>query len=116
MTKLFLDDIRMPKDDTWDIVRSYDEFVAYIKANGIPDIISFDHDLVGEHYKSLFKDPKKHILEEGFIEKTGYDCVKWLVKNDYKIKQYACHSMNPIGKKNIMCLLDNWYDYSGGIR
>lgn len=59
---LFLDDIRLPIDclafikrskidtqiylnDTWEIVRSYDEFVAWIERHGLPDFISFDHDL-----------------------------------------------------------------------
>jgi hypothetical protein len=29
----------------WQIVRSYDEFVAWIERHGLPDFISFDHDL-----------------------------------------------------------------------
>jgi hypothetical protein len=55
MTKLFLDDVRMPPDQTWDIVRNYDAFVAYITAHGVPDIIAFDHDLSQEHYAALDK-------------------------------------------------------------
>ena len=107
MKRLWLDDVRPKPNDEWDLVRSYDEFVDYIKKNGVPELISFDHDLGKEHYKALFKTPKKHILEEGFKEKTGYDCAKWLVENNYKINGYDCHSMNPIGKTNILTLLAN---------
>jgi len=112
MKKLFLDDIRVPPDETWDVVRNYKEFIEYITKNRVPDFISFDHDLGIEHYAELFQDIKKHILEEGFVEKTGYDCAKWLVENNHKIKEFGCHSMNPIGKENILTLLHNWKLYS----
>jgi hypothetical protein len=55
---LFLDDIRHPYDCIiymsspgiyskydWETVRNHDEFVAFITKNGLPDLISFDHDL-----------------------------------------------------------------------
>ena len=65
---LFLDDFRKPHDCMsymphrigtsaaiytqldWEIVINYDEFVEWIKTNGIPEIVSFDHDLADEHY------------------------------------------------------------------
>lgn len=52
MKKLFLDDVWTlskvyPKDleSDWDIVRNYQDFVSYIKRNGLPHFISFDNDL-----------------------------------------------------------------------
>ena len=45
MVKLFLDDIRKPPDVDWFIVRNYNQFIDWIDKNGLPDIISFDHDL-----------------------------------------------------------------------
>ena len=52
MRKLFLDDLRTIEmvydktlQDDFDIVRSYDEFVNYIRTHGLPDFISFDNDL-----------------------------------------------------------------------
>jgi len=59
MRKLFLDDVRSIDmiydksiESEFDIVRTYDEFVAYIKENGLPDFISFDNDLgLGEDGK-----------------------------------------------------------------
>ena len=103
LKKLFLDDIRNPnsiypdtKNKDWDIVRNYNEFVDYIIKNGMPDFISFDHDLgIGNNVSD-------------YEEKTGYDCVKYLVENEIPVKDYRIHSMNPVGKENLKCLLNNW--------
>jgi len=32
---LYLDDVRNPKADNWEVGRKYDEFVAHIKMNGL---------------------------------------------------------------------------------
>ncbi|BAP29972.1 uncharacterized protein CHSO_0935 [Chryseobacterium sp. StRB126] len=113
---LFLDDIRYPieayrytKQDIflrkdWHIVRNYDQFVNRILEKGLPEMISFDHDLADEHY--LKPDAKE------FVEKTGYDCAKWLVEycmdNDLDLPRFYSHSMNPVGKENIEKLLKNF--------
>tara|TARA_B100000508_G_scaffold136183_1_gene128878 strand:+ start:362 stop:742 length:381 start_codon:yes stop_codon:yes gene_type:complete len=111
---LFLDDERKPGDVTWiadsrynqfswDIVRSYDAFVAYIEERGVPEFISFDHDLADEHYRALMsgQDHEEHKLPE----KTGYTCAKWLVEycidKGQKFPEFHVHSMNPIGGDNI---------------
>ena len=116
MNKLFLDDIRSPKDaiglvpshmnqfywaNDWDVVRSHDEFVDWIVTNGVPDFVSFDHDLADEHYKDL----------EGNHEKTGYVSAKWLVYHCLDkgvcLPEYQVHSANPVGKQNIESYLEN---------
>jgi hypothetical protein len=117
MKKLFLDDFRNPKDaftlviphlkifweDDWDIVRNYDEFVSWIEANGLPDFISFDHDLADEHYDDVINNSKLNY--DQYREKTGLDCAKWLVDwcIDYglTLPNYAVHSANPAGRQNI---------------
>ena len=112
MRKLFLDDTRKAPDFTWDIVRSYEQFIAYIKLNGVPDIISFDHDLGGEHYRVITWDGKVEgdkIPYETFTEKTGYDCAKWLVENSLLPKEYRIHSLNPVGAMNIKFVLEAAY-------
>lgn len=108
MSKLWLDDMRPRPDETWDVVRNYSEFVDYIQKNGVPDFISFDHDLGLEHYEALEKDPRLHLLNEGFKEKTGLDCAKYLVRNRLKVHGFSVHSQNPIGKTNIQSLLNCW--------
>ena len=131
MKKLFLDDIRNPKDaaglapqyaqlyfQDWDIVRNYTEFVEYIQTNGVPDLISFDHDLADEHYQDLFSDKnwmnpdsKVELSYDDYAEKTGLHCAKWLVDfcmdSGLKLPQYIVHSANPAGRKNIQSYLDN---------
>lgn len=98
--KLYLDDdieYRTPPDDTWVRIYSYDEFVAYIEANGLPEAISFDHDLGSK---------------DGIVLPTGKDCANWLVayciEKNLDLPQYDCHSANPCGWDNIKGLLDNY--------
>lgn len=120
--KLFLDDVRNPIDcilyikdkiyaEEWDIVRNYNEFINYITENGIPDLISFDHDLADEHYSPTMYDGGSlynHLYGE-FKEKTGYDCAKWLCdycsQNGLPLPTYLVHSMNPVGRDNILGVL-----------
>ena len=54
------------------VVENYEEFIEYIKDNGIPKRISFDHDLGVEHYKYS---NAEMILYREFEEKTGYHCL-----------------------------------------
>lgn len=117
MYNLFLDDIRNPNmaysivndvrynELSWIIVRDYNEFVSTIIDRGMPSLISFDHDLDISHYgwSKLAPDTE---------EKTGYDCAKWLVEycmnNEYVLPDYLVHSMNPVGKKNIIGLFQSF--------
>ncbi|MBB1151444.1 hypothetical protein H4K35_15260 [Myroides sp. NP-2] len=89
--KLYLDDLR-PIPNEFIGVRTYTEFINYINQNGLPDFISFDHDLG--------------------LEESGFDCAKWLVNYclDKKIglPEFTVHSQNPVGKKNIESLLNNF--------
>ena len=118
---LFLDDFRDPQDSAfykglaiynlvdWVIVRNYDEFVKYITEHGIPDTISFDHDLASDHYD-------QQLPYDQYTEKTGYHCAKWLI--DYCIDNkkelpatILIHSMNPAGSANIRSLFDTYNKY-----
>ena len=99
--KMFLDDIRVPKNDYDVIVRSFEEAINFVNENGIPTFISFDHDLGCD--------------EIGNILKSGYDFAKWLVdmdiENIHKFPNnftFDIHSANPIGKNNIKSILNNY--------
>jgi len=117
MYNLFLDDIRIPDDvlkywdnpiyessTQWVIVRNYDQFVKAITEQGIPEMISFDHDLGPEHYFH-----QENISYDQFTEKTGFHCAKWFINycidnNKEVTKLIYVHSMNPVGSKNILSL------------
>lgn len=105
-TLLWLDDIRDPH--VFDItpyipeppdfivwVKSEKEFEEYIVENGIPEFISFDHD-----------------LGEG---KSGKDAANFLVdyciNNNQSLPAYGSHSSNPVGKENIIKYLDQAKEY-----
>ncbi len=102
--KIYLDDIRTPSNDDFIILRSHEEAVEYVKNNGIPQYISFDHDLGCD--------------EKGNIFPSGFDFAKYLVDMDIENKycflddfQFNVHSANPIGKKNIESLLNNYLSF-----
>lgn len=124
--RIFLDDIRFPYDayvytkDTsyfrlsWVIVRSYDEFVKTITKNGLPSLISFDHDLADEHYHSDDQPWSTEFSIDYFSykEKTGYECAKWLcdycLDNNVKLPETKVHSLNQVGGSNIRYYLSNF--------
>lgn len=106
MKRLLLDDerdLKMVYDMTknpiyhkqWDIVRNYKQFINYIEKQGMPNIISFDHDL-GE-------------------AKSGMDCAHYIIDqcidHDLNMPDVLVHSMNPVGKENIMRLVNNFNDF-----
>lgn len=105
--KLFLDDIRtidMVYDASleieFDIVRTYDDFVDYIKTNGLPDYISFDNDL--------------GLDGSGEIAPDGYAAAKWLVYEsglDLRELRFYVHSANPVAAKQIEGLLTNYITF-----
>jgi len=88
----------------WVICRNFGCFTRTIQDMGLPDFISFDHDLADEHYIYFEEEVDK------YKEKTGYECAKWLVdyciKNSLKIPEFAVHSMNVVGAERISNLLN----------
>ena len=74
---------------TW--VKNFDEFTNYIIKNGMPDLVSFDHDLG----KGLQK---------------GADCATWLVnycqQKGIKLPKCFVHSANPNGQQIINSILN----------
>lgn len=106
MKKLYLDDIRVPKTEGWDIVRNYDEFVFWIRLNGVPDEVSFDHDLAEISYN-----PTNGSQKFEYYEKTGLDAAKWLgqhcIEKNIPFPKWNVHSANPIGKANIEAYIKN---------
>lgn len=123
--KLFLDDVRTMTDcitymhqrigkknpiyleRDWVICRNFGCFVNTIEDMGLPDFISYDHDLADEHYIKYLGEPFSETNQ--YEEKTGYECARWLVEycqsKGLKIPEFAVHSMNPVGAERIFSLL-----------
>ena len=93
MKKLFIDDLRMPASADWTIVRSSQEAIDWLTKNGMPDMISFDHDLGGND--------------------TAITIINWIIDGllDGRLSlqddfTYTVHSANPVGKENIIGKMD----------
>jgi hypothetical protein len=133
---LWLDDIRNPFDNEWKDkifatppyqivwVKNYQEFTTWIRDNGLPGAISFDHDLADEHYTPEeywydYEVSKAYQESQNYQEKTGYDCAKWLVDycmdNNLALPSYGVHSFNPVGADNIYYYLLNYQNYTNGL-
>ena len=99
--KLYLDDIRTPKDPTYVISRTINDAQNLVLTCGVPGFISFDHDLGMDN--------------EGNLLPTGYDFAKWLVEMDMdgyidipRDFFFTVHSANPVGAKNIQVYLNQY--------
>ena len=87
--KLFVDDIRNPPDGSWWLARDYQGAIDLLQSCNI-SIVSLDHDLgTGQ---------------------SGYDIAKWIEKQVFLHQMQApeilCHSQNPVGKKNILAVVE----------
>ena len=124
---LWLDDLRNPFLNTEGLVPkekcvinwvlNYEQFTEWIEKFGLPDIISFDHDLADEHYtpEEYWHDyqlSKEYQDSREYTEKTGKDCANWLIEycmdNNKELPICYIHSANPVGADNIRFLLSNF--------
>lgn len=84
--------------DGFIVVRDFTGFVTHITFHGMPDYISFDHDIAS--------------YDENGIELTGLDAAKFVVNycinNNIECPDFNVHSANPVGADNINLLLTNF--------
>lgn len=121
-TKIFIDDDRQPVEcvklmknrisDTsiyaqkdWIVIRTFGEFKRWVEENGLPTLISFDHDIAPKN------EDREHIdindwfdLEEN-REWNGVDCLKIVINycldHNCSLPGILIHSQNPVGHDNI---------------
>ena len=119
--KIYLDDVRVPVDNEWILVKNYDEFTSKVSEIGLENIstISLDHDLGESAMAEYFNNVRENyqLNYDNIKEKTGMDCAKWLVEhffekrndpNDFVFPQVYSHSANPIGAANIIGYINNF--------
>ena len=92
MHSLFVDPKKYPKDITWAylpdkeyvLIRTFDQFISHIEANGLPEFLSMDH-------------------------KLGLECATWLClyckKFNLDIPSYMIHSKNKLESKRVSNIL-----------
>jgi hypothetical protein len=142
---LFLDDLRDPKNayitstedvcgtimigksletvsgisnDDWFIVRNYEDFVSVIEKDGLPDAVSFDHDLHYEHIKHYYKVTESTgVIEYGNLKhKTGKHCAEYLAQRCTELQpqlppKVFVHSANKYGAIEINKVLSQIYHF-----
>ena len=76
----------------WSLCRTGEEAIKELaslsKISNCKIFISFDHD-----------------LGQGI---NGYDVAKWIIENEIQIAGFTVHSMNPVGRQNIISLLTHY--------
>lgn len=98
---LYLDDVRIPTSAGVVLVRNYAEFVEYLDEKGIPDLISFDHDLAMEHYPVGENKAGQKLPYSSYREETGLHCARFIIENKLPLRHWAVHSLNVQGRINI---------------
>lgn len=97
--KLWLDDIR-PAPKGWEWVKSFHEFKSWVDAHGVPEEVSFDHDLGLEHYDADWQNLNRKIEYDAMKEKSGLHCARYLDERGTP-KVVHVHSWNVAGARNI---------------
>lgn len=113
--KIYLDDIRIPTEDGWTVVRSYSEFVDKINEIGLDNIelISLDHDLDDSAMDEWMDNTyySYTINYDNIKEPTGFHCAMRLIemwKLGEPVVDVVVHSANAIGSGNIMGVINHY--------
>lgn len=100
LKKLWIDDIRNPPNDGYDIARTYDTAILLLTENEY-DLACFDHDLA--------------CFDETGRERTGYDVLLFLAERGYNgghvPATYAILTANPSGRPRMVGVIQQ---YLGG--
>lgn len=103
MYRLWLDDVRPPPNEGWEVVRSFEAFKKVVEENGIPAMVSFDYDLTLD-----WKDKKT---------KTGMACAIWLrekiLATTMRCPMFEVHSTNTDGARKIRNLMNDLKTFLG---
>jgi hypothetical protein len=110
---LFIDDVReltditgLPEGD-WAVVRSYSEVMSYLLIKGMPDFISFDHDLGDDNYDG-YKIAQDLCKCDDAERTKGVEYLTFPDGFDFSV-----HSANPVGSENIRMYMNNYLKHIG---
>lgn len=116
MVKLWLDDIRVPPDESWTWCKTANEAKLILLAGNVEEA-SLDHDL-GACEKCLKGMDAEEWLWRHDMKSipncehygTGYTLVSWMEENHVWPKtRPKVHSANPVGRRRMEMVIDKWY-------
>lgn len=97
LKKLYVDDLRSPPDDTWDVARNFHKAISMLE-DEIYDIVSLDNDIASFY---------------GNREMMGYDILQWLIM--CKLEGHTVpstvlvHSANPVQHEKMQQDIDRYF-------
>lgn len=98
--RLFIDDERFPVTPDWFVARNSFQTIKALELYGMPQEITFDHDLGGQDTAINFINHlENEMIDAGLKFPKGFE--------------YTIHSQNPIGAANIISKMDGLIDYFG---
>lgn len=90
--KKFYDDLMRQYDVEFIWVKNMYQFIEHIEKNGVPQFVSFDHDLNNRGGGEGLSDEQK-------LNNNGVNCAKWLVnyckRTGQPLPKFYIHSANP---------------------
>lgn len=98
-SKLWVDDLRIPPDDSYDIARTFNDAILSLMANEYEEIY-LDHDLA--------------CWDADGKEKTGYGIVLWLAEQVHTVPdfvapmRYYMLTDNSVGRKNMAGVIERY--------
>lgn len=102
--KKFYDDLMKQYNVNFIWVKNLYQFIEYIEKNGVPEFVSFDHDLNN-------RDGGEGLSDEQKLNNNGVNAAKWLVnyckQNNQQLPKFYVHSANPKHGHEINKVLTN---------
>lgn len=95
---LFLDDLRDPVNNEFTVCRTSQEAIDLLYSMGVPQVISFDHDLGGDDTSMVYIN---HLIN-GVLDN------RWTIPSGFI---YYIHSANPVGSVNIESKMSSFLRY-----
>lgn len=89
--KQFYDNLMQTYDVDFVWVKNLYQFIEYIEENGLPEFVSFDHDLNNRGGGEGLSDEQK-------LSNNGVNCAKWLVNYCKKNRTTVAKILRSLGK------------------
>jgi hypothetical protein len=101
-SKLWVDDIRRPPDDSWVWARTNKEALLFLRSNFIVEV-SLDHDMGLHGFDPDEQDADLRVAPDAHLQPDGMDLVREIVACKLLSPQtkITVHSWNPVGAENM---------------